>query len=414
MNAEIIAVGSELLTPQRVDTNSLYLTGELNTLGIEVVYKCVIGDDRTRLAETVRAAVERSGVVILTGGLGPTEDDVTRDAVAEALGRGLTFRQEILDGIHDLFTRMGRRMAANNLRQAYAIDGAEVLDNPRGTAPGLWLRTDHPSAVMLLPGPPKELMPMFRNHCLPRLQQLVPPLVISSRWFRCAGIGESDLDQLIAPVYTRYTNPVTTILAKPGDVEIHLRARCETLEEGERLCDEVAGPILELLGERVYSRNGDPLETAVGKLLLDAGANVAVAESCTGGHLGERITSVAGSSAWFAGGFLTYSEAMKTALLGVEPAVIATHGVVSEAVASAMAAGARDRTGATYALATTGIAGPSGGTEAVPTGTVVIGLASAEGVEARRFRFLGDRERIRGLAAQTALNLLRLRLSCPS
>jgi nicotinamide-nucleotide amidase len=409
MNAEIIAVGSELLTPQRVDTNSLFLTEHLNNLGVEVVLKTVVGDDRERLAAVVRAAVARSEIVILTGGLGPTEDDVTREAVAAALGRRLVFRSDLLEWIEERFQRAGRQMAEINRRQAYVIEGAEAWRNDHGTAPGLWIQYDG-RVVILLPGPPAELQPMFLRDCLPQLARLVPRQVIRTRTYRVAGMPESDLDQLISPVYRKYTNPATTILAAPGDIQIHLRARCETPDEAEELLAEVGGQIEALLGDRIYSRNGEPLEVVVGRRLRERSATLSVAESCTSGLLAARITDVAGSSDYFVGGFLVYTDVLKTRLLGVPASLLEQHGAVSEPVAQAMATGARERTGSTFALSVTGVAGPSGGTPEVPVGTVCIGLAHPEGAEVRRHRFLGDRGRVRAIAVQTALDLLRRRL----
>jgi nicotinamide-nucleotide amidase len=410
MNAEIIAVGSELLTPQRQDTNSLYLTDQLNALGVEVVAKLIVGDDRARLAEAIRAALVRSEILILTGGLGPTEDDVTRDAVAQALGREQVFHQEICDAIEQRFRRRLRgAMPEINRRQAYVLTGAEVLPNPNGTAPGQWIASDG-RVVMLLPGPPSEMRPMFHAECLPRLERVLPPQVIRTRFFRIANMPESTVDQLIAPVYTRYTNPVTTILAAAGDIQLHLRARSATAEEAERLLEEVAPQIEAILGERIYSRNGDPLEEVVGQRLRARAETVSVAESCTGGMLGERITSVAGSSDYFRGGFLVYTDRMKTELLGVSEALLREHTAVSEEAAREMARGARERTGSTWALSVTGIAGPGGGTEAAPVGTVIIGIAGPEGVATQRERLPGNRALVRTLATQVALDLLRLRL----
>lgn len=410
MNAEIVAVGSELLTPQRLDTNSLYITDQLNTLGVEVVMKMVVGDDRGRLAEAVRSALSRSEILIITGGLGPTEDDVTRDAVAQALGRSQTFHQDICDWIESRFKRMNRAMAEINRRQAFVIDGAEILQNERGTAPGQWIE-GHGRIIMLLPGPPNELKPMFSAQCLSRLERLLPPQVIRTRFYRVAGMPESDVDQLIAPVYTKYENPATTILAAPGDIQIHLRARCADEAGALALLAEVGGEIERLLGDRIYSNDGRPLEAVVGSLLGAKNTTLAVAESCTGGMLAERITSVAGSSTYFVGGFLTYTNRIKSELLGVDRAGLERHTAVSEFTAEAMARGAKERTGASYALSVTGVAGPDGGTEEAPVGTVWIGLANDSGVQARRFRFPGDRERVRSLATQTALDLLRRKLS---
>jgi nicotinamide-nucleotide amidase len=411
MNAEIIAVGSELLTPQRLDTNSLYLTERLNALGVEVVAKAVIGDDRARLKDAVKAALERSEIVLLTGGLGPTEDDVTREAVAEALGRPLVWRQELADAIEARFRRMNRKMAEINKRQAYVIEGAEALSNDQGTAPGQWIEVGSGRYLLLLPGPPVELKSVFERECLRRLERVVPPLAIRTRVFRVAGMPESDLDQLIAPVYKRYTNPATTILAAPGDIQIHLRARARSAEQAEALLEELAPQIEALLGDNIYSRNGEPLEAVVGSLLLRRGATLAVAESCTGGMLAERVTSVAGSSRYFVGGVLVYSNEMKEKLLGIPSEVLARHTAVSQPVAEMMATRVRQRTGAAYGLAVTGLAGPEGGDAERPVGTVYIGLAAPEGSSARPFRFLGDRERIRRLAVQSALDLLRRHLA---
>lgn len=406
MNAEIIAVGSELLTPQRIDTNSLYLTSHLNGLGVEVTGKAVVGDDRARLAVAVRGAISRAELVILTGGLGPTEDDVTRDAVAEALGRPLVFRQDLCDVIEQRFRQMDRQMAEINRRQAFVVSGGEALPNGRGTAPGQWVPHAPGKAVILLPGPPRELQPMFESECLSRLRAMLPAQVIRVLQFRVACMPESDLDQLISPVYTRYSNPSVTVLAAIGDIQIHLRARCDTAEEADALLAEVGGQIEELLGDRIYSRNGELLEAVVGQMLRERQATLAVAESCTGGMLGQRITSVAGSSDYFVGGFLAYTAPMKTALLGVSPEVIAAHTVVSNQVALRMAEGARERTSAVYALSVTGEAGPASGSGQEP-GTVFIGLVGPDGAEAKLHRFYGDRNRVRQLATQTALDTLR-------
>lgn len=409
MQAEIIAVGSEMLTPERTDTNSLWLTQKLNGIGVEVTQKTIIGDDRDRLAGAVRSAIDRSPIVILTGGLGPTEDDVTREAVAQALMRRLLFSEELMAALEARFERLGRKMSANNRRQAFLIEGARILPNSNGTAAGQWI--DLPGrVVMLLPGPPRELEPMFTDHCEPLLTEMLPKRALFTRVFRVAGMPESELDQLIAPVYKEYGNPVTTILAKAGDIQIHLRASGENVSEAQAKADEVGDKIRTILGERIYSDNGDPLEAALGKLLKQRGATLAVAESCTGGLLGARITDAPGASEWFLGGFQVYGKTMKTRLLGLDESVVQEQGVVSEAVACAMADSARDRTGATYALSITGEAGPESATPGIEPGTVWIGLATPSGVSARKFRFLGDRGRVRAFAAQTALNLLRLSL----
>ncbi len=408
MNAEIIAIGSEMLTPQRVDTNSLYLTGELNKLGIEVVAKCVVGDQRERVAEQIRAAMNRSGIVILSGGLGPTEDDVTREAVAQALDRKLVFHADIAAALEQRFAAIKRKMSELNRRQAFVVEGADVLANDRGTAPGQWVE-ESGAVLMMLPGPPHELSAMFERQCLPRLQRIVPKLAIRTIQMRVTGMPESDLDELISPVYKKYENPATTILAANGDLQIHLRAQCATTAEADALLAEVAGPIELLLGDRLYSRNGDPLETVVGSMLREQRATVSVAESCTGGMLGERFTSIPGSSDYFAGGFITYSNELKVELLGVPPETIAQFGAVSKQTAEAMATGARKRTRSTYAVSITGVGGP-GDSEQKPAGTVYVAIADADGAESAHRRFLGDRPRIRVFSTQLALDLLRRRL----
>ncbi len=408
-DAEIIAVGSELLTHSKIDTNSLYITEQLNAIGVEVRRKIIVGDDRKRLTQAIQHAIEHVEIVILTGGLGPTEDDLTRDAVAAALGRKLVFSEQLRAGLEERFRRFQRKMADNNLRQAYLVEGAEPLENPRGSAPGQWIELDR-QVLMMLPGPPGELKPLFANECIPRLLRHLPPQVIRTRFYRVAGMGESDLDALIAPVYSKYENPVTTILAGAGDIQIHLRARAATKEAAEALLAELGPPIEMLLGDRIYSYHGESLEKVVGEKLRSRCATLSVAESCTGGMLAERITSIAGSSDYFLGGFLVYSDRMKIELLGVDAALIAEHTSVSEPVAAAMAEGARVRTGSTYAISVTGEAGPDSASGA-PVGTVIVGFAGPGGPpETRRFHLPGERNRVRMLASQTALDFVRKKL----
>jgi nicotinamide-nucleotide amidase len=411
MNAEIIAVGSEMLTPARVDTNSLFLTGDLNDIGIEVTAKHVIGDDRERLAETVRRALRAVPVLILSGGLGPTEDDVTRDAVAMALDRRQIFNAEISAALEQRFRQMNRAMPEINRRQAMVIEGAAILPNDRGSAPGQWIEEDG-AVVMLLPGPPHELKSMFTRQCLPRLRRIAPPLFIRTLHLRISGMTESELDQTIAPIYKRYENPATTVLAHHGDIQVHLRARCPSEGEAIALLAEVGGQIEAELGERIVSRNGDPLEAVVGKKLASLHATLAVAESATGGGLAERITSVPGSSAYFLGGFVTYTKRMKTDLLGVPEELLDRFGAVSQEAAEAMATGARRRTGATYALAVTGNAGPGADGKEAPVGAVYAALSGPrETVAIHRQWPGGDRARVRSLGAQMALDLLYRKLN---
>lgn len=402
--AEIIAAGSELLTASRLDTNSLFLTEQLNALGVEVVAKRVIGDDRARLADAVRHALSGAGIVLITGGLGPTEDDVTRDAVAEALGLGQAENADVVAWIEQIFARYGRKMAANNRRQANILDGAEILPNPNGTAPGQWI-TANGSIVMLLPGPPRELKPMFNAHCLPRLQALLPAMSIAIRHYRVTGMGESDLDQLIAPIYSPYANPVTTILAKPGDIDVILRARSATAAEAENLCARLGTEIEAALGDRIYSNDGRPLEKVVGDALVSRRETVAVAESVTSGMLAARLTDPPGSSAWFRGGYLVYSPEMKRQLIGEF-----TDDPVSEAVTLRLAAAAREKAGASWGVAVTGFAGPGGDRD----GEVWLAIAGPDGVASRQVRLLRERALVRSMAVQSALDWLRRRILLPA
>ena len=405
MTAEIIAVGSELLTPQRVDTNSLFLTRKLNERGIEVVRKTIIGDDRQRLALEIRRARESSEVVIMTGGLGPTLDDLSRDAAADALGRELVFHQQIVDWIEERFRRRGRKMADVNRRQAYILEGAEIIPNARGTAPGQWFE-DNTGILMLLPGPPRELEPMFAEQCMPRFDKIESPYQYYTVSMRVTGVSESDLDQRIGPIYSVEQRVATTILSAPGDIQIHLRARAARQEEARAIAEELAVQIEEELGQQIYTRKDEPLEEVVGRLFHEQGMTLAVAESCTGGLLAERITAIPGASRYFAGGFVSYTEDAKINWLGVDQSAIEDHGAVSSETAEAMARAVWDKARASVGAAITGVAGPGGGSEKTPVGTVFIGIATESGVSVEERHFGGERELIRSLAAQKTLELL--------
>ena len=408
-HAEIIAVGSEMLTPFRVDTNSLFLTEELNRLGVAVMRKSIVGDDRTLLREAFLEAMGRADLVIATGGLGPTEDDLTREAAADALGRRLVPNEQVLGHIRERFARMGRVMAPNNERQALVLEGAQVLPNALGTAPGLWIEING-RVVVLLPGPPGELRHIFIEHIRPLLDQRASARRMTHRLILVAGMPESDLDHRIAAIYKTYADVETTILATPEGIEIHLTLWSEDAAGAARRLDELAGRIAEALGEAVFSVNGETLDDVVARELTLAGATIAVAESCTGGLVSERLTNVPGSSIFFRGGVVSYSNEMKTAWVGVPSSLIERYGAVSAEVAIAMADGARRSTGASIGLSITGIAGPGGGSPEKPVGTVHIALAGDQGTRERLFRFGGERDRVRRLAAQSALEMLRRHL----
>jgi nicotinamide-nucleotide amidase len=413
VNAEIIAVGSELLTPFRADTNSLYLTEQLNLLGVEVVYKSVVGDDLNRLTAAAQHALFRSEIVVFSGGLGPTEDDLTREAVAAALGVGLHRDASILSALEQRFAARGWKMSPNNEKQADVLERATVLPNANGTAPGQWISgtfDGREHIVILLPGPPHELKGLFENECRERLRAKLPPAFIATRMLRIAMLGESLVDARVSPIYKRYSDVQTTILAGAGEIELHFKSRGPSMDAAQACVDEVADAVEEELDDAVYSRNGESLEQIVGYWLQMRNATLAIAESCTGGLLAERITSVAGSSRYFLGGGVVYSNALKTEMAGVPADMINRHGAVSREVAAALAEGIRYRCEATHGIGITGVAGPSGGTPQKPVGLVFHALASDAGTEVIERNFPGDRKRIRRFASTLALDMLRKKL----
>lgn len=404
--AEIVAIGSELLTPSKTETNSLWLTELLNEIGIEVRLKTVVGDDELRLEESLRDALQRSDIVVTTGGLGPTEDDITRKVAARAVGRELVFRENLLEDLRERFKSFGYEMPEKNRQQAYVIEGSDVLPNPNGSAVGLFGEFEG-KKLAVLPGPPRESRPMFVDHVLPRLRESAGGTSVRRRSIMVSGLGESKLDELIAPIYTKYTNPVTSTLFSRTAVEVQLTATAATIEEADALNEELAGKIVGKLGVSVFSTHGERMEEVVGSLLRERGETLATAESCTGGLVGERITNVPGSSDYFLEGVITYSNEAKTRRLGVAAELILDKGAVSAEVAEAMAAGARDLAGSTYAVSITGVAGPGGGTEEKPVGTVFVGYSDPEVTKSMRFTFPGDRVLVRWRSSQAALDLLR-------
>lgn len=412
MLAEIIAIGSELLTPYHQDTNSLYLTDQLNRIGVPVAFKTVVGDNPQHLTDVARTAINRSDIIIFMGGLGPTQDDLTRECVAAALGRELHRDPKLIAELYAWFASRRRKMATNNEQQADVIEGATILRNALGTAPGQYLDTEvdgKQKYIMLLPGPPHEIKPMFDEQCFPRLKEKVPQAFIATRHLRVAMMGESDCDSRVSPIYKAAEGVETTILAGAGDISLHLRARADTMEDAEERVEELAGKLEDELGDAVYSR-GESLEEIVGYHMQLRNATLAIAESCTGGMLGRRITSVHGSSRYFLGGAIVYSNEFKTLFANVPPMMIAQHGAVSHEVAEALAEGIRDETRASIGVAITGIAGPTGGTEEKPVGLVYVALADGNDTQVVKRQFPGDRDRIRLFATQLALDMLRRRL----
>ena len=406
MRAEILAVGSELLTPLRSDTNALWLTERLLEAGIEVGARTTVADDAALLESAFRAALSRADVVLATGGLGPTEDDLTREAAAAALGRGLQRKVELVEQLKARFARFGRVMSPVNEKQADLIDGARALPNARGTAPGQ-LVEEGPRLLALLPGPPGEMQPMFLEQVLPELRRRSGGALLRTRVLRIASMGESDVDAALAPVYKTFRNPRTTILSGAGQVELHLVAEGRSEAELEARLEELAAALRERLPGRIYSEDGRELPEVVAGLLRERGLRLALAESCTGGLAAARLTSVPGASHFLERAFVAYSNAAKSELLGVAPGLIAEHGAVSEPVARAMAEGALQRAGVEVGAAVTGVAGPDGGTAEKPVGTVYLALAGALGPRLRRAHFPGDRERVRQQSVQALLEMLR-------
>ena len=408
--AVVVAVGSELLTPHKTDTNSLFVTERLNDVGIGVRQKLVVGDDPPGLADALRYALRAADVVIVTGGLGPTADDVTRDVAAELLGAPLEESPAIVEAIRARFTARGLEMPEINRRQAAVPRGAEILANPGGTAPGLWLAAGE-ARLALLPGPPRELRPMFERLVEERLAPAADGRRVRRRIIRTTGRTESHVDELARPVYEPLAGrqpPVeTTILASLGQIDLHLSTVGADPEAGECVLDTAVKELAGVLGSCVVSTDGRTLPEIVGELLRRRSARVAIAESCTGGLIASRLTDVPGSSAYVHGGWVLYSNETKVAL-GVAPDLIESHGAVSEPVAEAMAVAARKAAGVEFGLAVTGIAGPGGATPSKPVGTVCVALAGAPpSLRVRRIRLPGDRERVKFQASQAALDLLR-------
>jgi nicotinamide-nucleotide amidase len=410
--AEIIAVGSELLGWTRTDTNSLHITETLATIGIEVKGKSVVGDDRERLRSIFLESLERSDLVVLSGGLGPTDDDVTRDVVADALGLPMSEDPGIVATIARRFARRGLEMPDINRRQAMVPRGATVVPNPHGSAPGLLLEVEN-KIVVLLPGPPRELRPMLATLCQ---DGLLGARAGEERLYRASVFvtqrSESHVDEIAQPIYAawRRSDPAieTTILATPGQVELHLSLRSSDEAVARETLDRAREQLVSALGDSAFAVDGRPLHRFVGDLLRERGLTIAAAESCTGGLLLERLTEIPGSSDYVAGGIVAYTNGLKSSLLGVDRELIEQFGAVSEPVAAAMAEGIRERSGADVSVAITGIAGPGGGSPQKPVGTVVIAvLVTGKPMSVRTHSFPGGREHVRFQATQAALDSLR-------
>lgn len=414
MNAEIIAVGSELLTPYRNDTNSLFITEHLNQIGIDVLFKTIVGDNKPHLMAVTNTALSRSDLIIFSGGLGPTEDDLTRESVAEAMGLTLRRDPDLVAELYARFAARRIRMPENNARQADIIPGSTLLKNANGTAPGQWIEAKLESRtiiLILLPGPPNELQPMFSEQCLPQIRHRAPGGILVTKVLRVAMMPESECDMRVSPIYKMHPEIQTTILSSVGEVQLHLRTRAESREEAQQKLKVVSDQIEDELEDYIFSTGGESLEQIVGYYLQLRAATLAVAESCTGGLLAQRITSVSGSSRYFVGGAVVYENDLKTSLAQVPPMLIAEHGAVSSQVAAAMAEGIRKKCNSSFGIGITGVAGPTGGTPEKPVGVVFHALSDGVKTEVIERKFNGDRERIRSWASQQALDMLRKRLA---
>jgi nicotinamide-nucleotide amidase len=411
MKACILAIGSEMLTPFRVDTNSLFITERLNTIGYDVRLKAVVADDIGELARVLEGALAWADLIVITGGLGPTEDDMTRDAVARVLGVALDIDESIVDRLRERFARRGMTMPDINRRQAMVPRGAVVIPNANGTAPGLWIEKGT-TALLLLPGPPREMKPMLEAVIAERLAPKSQGYGLFRRVLKITGRAESDVDAQASPVYSRWGAQIppisTTILAVLGQIELHLTIQAASKATADAALDPAVRELEAVLGPSVYSIDGRSLEQVVGDLLREHGMTIATAESCTGGLLASRLTDVPGSSDYVDRGVVCYSNRSKTDLAGVAEPVIAEHGAVSEPVARAMAEGIRSRAGTRIGIGITGIAGPGGGTPEKPVGTVAVAVAVDEEIRVRTFQFIGGREMVKFQAAQSALNMTRL------
>jgi nicotinamide-nucleotide amidase len=408
--AAIIAIGTEMLGPLRQDTNSLWLTAQLEEVGLTVVRKSIVGDDPEAIRGELDHAARSAKLLFTTGGLGPTADDVTVEAVAAWLGAALQRDEAFLEKMRQRFARRGFAMPPCNEKQANFIAGAKVLENPRGTAPGFWAEKDG-SEIVVLPGVPSEMREIVEDRVLPVLRERARGIIGRRRVLRIAGMGESAVEELIAPIYAKWKDDPVTILASPGEVQLHLAVRGQPAEAGARLT-AMEADFRAILGNRVFGQDAEDLAAVVGRLLVERRKTIALAESCTGGMISSMLTDVPGSSAYFLGSLVSYANTVKQSLLGVEEETLRRYGAVSDEAARQMARGARERFDADLAVSVTGIAGPEGGSPEKPVGTIFFGLAERDGGGLTKKRhFVGDRMTVRRAASVHALELLRRHLA---
>ncbi len=412
MKAEIVSIGTELLFGEIDDTNATYISRLLTSIGIDVHLRHTVDDELARIVQVLGAAMRRSDAVITCGGLGPTPDDLTRQAIAQVTNRALQAVPAAEQQLRDFFAKRHRKVSSNNLRQCQVPRGGQLLSNSVGTAPGLLVEHEG-CALIALPGPPPEMHQMMTEHVMPYLREKLAQQQQSSlftRTLRVADMGESDLAQQIQDILAHQSDPALALYASPGEVRIRMHTKASSQQEANKKLGDIENSIRQRLGEHVYGTDDETMEVAVGRVLVAAGATLAVAESCTGGLIASRITDVPGSSRYFQGGYVTYSNELKQQVLGVPAQIIQQHGAVSEECAQAMAEGARHSSGADYSLAVTGIAGPDGGTPQKPVGRVYIAVADEQGTICQQFDWPGTRGQFKQRTSQMALNLLRKRV----
>lgn len=405
MNAEIITVGTELLLGQIVNTNAQYISQRLPEVGINVYYQNVVGDNPQRLKQCLNIALNRSDIIIMTGGLGPTKDDLTKETVAEVFGRKLVLHEETYEIIKAFFKNRNRPVTENNIKQAYLPEGSIIIKNKNGTAPGCIIESGD-KIVIMLPGPPSEMRPMFDDTVMPYLWDKTDVKLVS-KYVKVFGIGESQVEDTIMDLVDNQSNPTIAPYAKEGQVMLRITARVNRGEQADELIDPVICEIRKRLGDAVYSTENKELEEVVADMLMENKLTISVAESCTGGLISKKLTDIPGISRVFMGGIVSYSNNLKESFLGVKAETLQKYGAVSSATAIEMANGIRERSGTDLGLAVTGIAGPDGGTPEKPVGLVYIALASKEGTHANEFRLWGDRNRIRNVASLHALDMVR-------
>jgi nicotinamide-nucleotide amidase len=408
MKCEIIAVGTELLLGNIVNSNARYLSEKLAELGLDVYYHITVGDNIGRLKEAIETSLKRSDIIITTGGLGPTDDDLTKDGVAEALGLKLIPHRQSIEKIEAYFKDTDRLMPECNRKQGYIPEGAMVLENDNGTAPGIMVEKDG-KVIILLPGPPKEMMPMFANQVYSYLKAK-SSFVIRSKTLRVVGIGESSIQEKLQHIFDAQSNPTVAPYAKDGEVHLRITAKCKNEVEANILLNEMEEKITNILNESIYGYDEESLEYVVYKLLKKRNMTLSIAESCTGGMISGRLTNVSGVSSVFMNSIVTYSNEAKMKFINVKEDTLNKHGAVSNETAGEMAIGIMQVSGTDIGLSVTGIAGPEGGTAEKPVGLFYIGVAIGDDVETHRFCYPGSRERMRNIATIKALDILRKKL----